>query len=815
MTCKHILAIFSLLSFPVAALSAKDIVTDTLGTVKAVAKTPAELLKGEVSGVRISSIDGNPNGELNVNVRGLNTLRGDSQPLWIVDGAVIGNSVNQNLNAFFLSGGYNSAGIALPDYSERSYISPLGNFGWLNPYEIESIEIVKDMSAASRYGITGANGVIIVRTRKSVYGERNIRWSSNVGVSFRPKVGEAFRSGIFHSHDLGISGVVGNNSRYNISGFVRQDVGAVRGSDSVNGGFAVGFETEANNIFHFGLNSFLAYGNSNSAGGTNWIGAPSTMTVSRYPDSFPKDSVNGWLDDYEDNAVNYRSVNSVWLKINFLRGFWFKATGGMDYQNQNRYLWYGDGTSFGTNFSGAAGILNNSLFSYNATGELCFERNFALRHHFEASLAADFNGYTNRTNSMCGTEFDLPYLKALGLSSSASIHAIRKFTRNYNDLGGYARLAYDFAGYAGVDATVRLDRNSRFDGGPEVYPGVDAYFNFGKLFLKKGQAVSSLRIDGGYGWAGRETVLPYEYLSSYISNVPSIDAETEWYFDGLNRLLSKEYNIGFGIGFMEDRFNLKFRFYDKKTEDDFKVYNFGKEISGLWTESGESQIFQERMSSLRNMGVEIDADLQVMKTRNIEWRLYGYANWNKNTVLSLDALDADGAGVSRGVYTAANIEGRPIGCAWGYRLDGEGNRLSDTAEDLGNTLPRLYGSAGTTVRVFGLTLDAKISAVGGFSIINANKVFEAWKNDISSAYLERGEYVRLENLSASYDIPLKLRWIKGFRVNLAARNLLTFTKYGGWNPDVNSFGVRVRSNGVDYGSFPLCRSLVLGLNVKF
>lgn len=170
MTCKHILAIFSLLSFPVAALSAKDIVTDTLGTVKAVAKTPAELLKGEVSGVRISSIDGNSNGELNVNVRGLNTLRGDSQPLWIVDGAVIGNSVNQNLNAFFLSGGYNSAGIALPDYSERSYISPLGNFGWLNPYEIESIEIVKDMSAASRYGITGANGVIIVRTRKAVSG---------------------------------------------------------------------------------------------------------------------------------------------------------------------------------------------------------------------------------------------------------------------------------------------------------------------------------------------------------------------------------------------------------------------------------------------------------------------------------------------------------------------------------------------------------------------------------------------------------------------------------------------------------------------
>ena len=134
-------------------MSAKSIVVDTLGGTKSVAASPAELLKGELSGVRVSSVDGSPNGLYNVNVRGLNTLRGDSQPLWIVDGAVIGSSINQNLNAFYLTGGSTINGDKLPDYSGRSYTYPVGNFAWLNPYDIESIEVLKDLSATSLYGM--------------------------------------------------------------------------------------------------------------------------------------------------------------------------------------------------------------------------------------------------------------------------------------------------------------------------------------------------------------------------------------------------------------------------------------------------------------------------------------------------------------------------------------------------------------------------------------------------------------------------------------------------------------------------------------
>ena len=568
MNSKRILAVICLLSLPAALMNAGDIVKDTTDFDRNVASSPAELLKGEISGVRVSSLDGNPNGAFNVNIRGLNTLRGDSQPMWIVDGAVIGSSVNHNLNAFYLNGDITINGDLLPDYSGRSYTAPVGNFRWLNPYEIESIEIVKDMSQAAIYGMQGANGVIIVKTRKASSDKRSIRLSSNVGVNFSTQDGEAFRTGINHMHDIGINGMFGSNSWYSISGFLHQNTGAVKRTDSMVGGLAVSMETMANRLFHFGFNSFLSYGDLLSTGGTNHIGAPSTMVLSRHPDAFTDDTVSGWLSDYDDRVRDYRTVNSVWLKINFLKILGLKLTGGMDYQNQTRYIWFGPGTSFGKEYSGAAGILNNSLCTYNFKGELDFNMNFSVRHSVHASLAFDMNGNLNRTNAMCGTDFGMPYLRSKGLSSSGSLHAIRKFSRDYNETGAYLTLGYGFNGYAGINGTVRYDYNSRFDQEPTIFPAADAFVDFKRIFLKDSRTVSSLKLSGGWGSAGKETVLPYEYLDFWIYGVPDVDAGTENYYDGVNRLISREYNVGIEAGLVDGRFSFALKYYDKETGEE-------------------------------------------------------------------------------------------------------------------------------------------------------------------------------------------------------------------------------------------------------
>lgn len=106
---------------------------------------------------------------------------------------MIGSSVNHNLNAFYLNGGSTAKGDVLPDYSGRSYTSPVSSFGWLNPGDIASIEVIKDLSAAALYGMSGANGVIVIKTKRTSSTARNIyfrRMSASISPPKRGMLSE-------------------------------------------------------------------------------------------------------------------------------------------------------------------------------------------------------------------------------------------------------------------------------------------------------------------------------------------------------------------------------------------------------------------------------------------------------------------------------------------------------------------------------------------------------------------------------------------------------------------------------------------------
>lgn len=798
MNLKRILAAGCVMTAMTIPMSARNIDADMSEGVRSVASSPADLLRSELSGVRVSAVDGSAEGLLNVYVRGVNTLRGDSQPLWIVDGAIIGSSANDNLDAFYLSGGLTSNNEPLPDYSAQAYTSPTGGFGWINPYEVESIEVLKDISATAIYGMRGANGVVIVKTRKPKSGEYNIRLDSNVGVGSASKKGEAFKTGLLTTHSLGVDGVLGANSFYNVSGFVRYNNGTVRNSGSTAGGLSVNLETSANKILQFGISSRLAYGNYLSASGVNYISAPSMMLLSLYPDVFEDFSVGDYIRSHEDETVDYRTVNSVWLNVNILRNLKLRVSGGVDYQNQTRYIWYGKETPFGKKFNGAASILNNSLMSYNLKGELTYERSFAVTHHLYAALAYDLYGDENKTNAMCGTDYSNPALKSKGMTATGSVQQVRKFIRHYAQMGGYASAGYDYDGFAGVRGTVRCDYTMKYDKKGMWLPSAEAFVDFKKIFEELGP-VSTLKLVGGYGWAGREKVLPYQSLSAYILNVPEIEAGAEPYFDGLNRLVSKEYNVGFDLGFLDDRYNLSFKYYDKSTSDMFMVYDFGKKQVSQWVETGNWRVVEERLTSICNDGFELDADIRFIRGRNLMWAVRLNAAYNINSVSEIDEKDINvSAAVKDGCYVAEFNKGRSL------------------AEMLGHSsIPKVHGGFGTTFSLYGVTLDADFSAVAGFNVLNVCKMVQQETTLVSADVVEKGDYLRLDNLTVSYDVPLDVKWIKDFKVNLSAHNLFTIAGYSGWNPDVNCFGTTARAYGVDYGAFPLSRQFVMGVSFRF
>ena len=86
---------------------------------------------------------------------------------------------------------------------------------------------------------------------------------------------------------------------------------------------------------------------------------------------------------------------------------------------------------------------------------------------------------------------------------------------------------------------------------------------------------------------------------------------------------------------------------------------------------------------------------------------------------------------------------------------------------------------------------------------------------LSTKYVERADYLRLSQVGLKYNIPIRSKVIKGMSVRLSGHNLLTLTPYSGWNPDVNCFGASALTGGIDYGSYPIMRTYILGFNIKF
>ena len=801
-----------------------QVVTDTLEFSKSVSVTPASILKGKISGVRVSSTDGGPNSALNVNIRGINTIHGDSQPLWIVDGVMLSNGLNQNLDAFWQRGGFTTKGDPIPDYSELSYTSAMNLMAFINPYDIESIEVLKDASATAIYGSQGANGVILVKTKTPSEGAWNVRAAANCGVDFGNRTGNAFRPAVSGNYTAGVGGNV-NNVSYDVSAFFRNTNGVVPRTSSNYGGLKVSMETRANSVVWFGMSTLLGLGNFSNAAGPAYLGKPSTMMLSRYPDRFSGDSVDGWLDDFDDDVEDYRAVTSINLRINFTPNLYLKIDGGADINNNTRRIWYGQGTSFGARVNGAASIMTSTLFNYNGRALLSYNCYISGRHHLTANLSADAVGCKNKFGVMNGTTFDLPYLRARGLSAMSSSANAHKFTRHHVIWGVYGSVNYDFDGFFKINALYRGDFSPKYTGPKHIgYPELDAELNLHKIIFPEFKAVSDFVILGGYGTSGREEYVPYELLGNWMNEYPSIDAGTEVFHDGLQRLFTREWNAGIRLGFASGRVNLSAKYYNRQTKDNFDIYNFGKESGTyiIWATKGKVEYSSAAL--LRNSGFEFDFDAYILSGRTVSWSLFANASYNANRIVEAPASEMTGGSVGKNIYVNAFVPMRPAASFYGY-IDKEEGGLKDLNNDgeitdvdkviLGNPVPVVSASLGSTLSLYGATLDILFDGAFGHDIVNAGKMIVSGRSKLSSNYVEKGDYFRLSRLSVGYDIPLKSRIVKKLKVNVSALNLFTVTGYSGWNPDVNCFGSSVRTTGIDYGSYPTVRTVTLGLSCNF
>ena len=799
-----------LLALCAAPALAQTTVADSLGPGSGVWTNPAQMLQGRVSGVTVSATDGNPAGPVITRIRGLNSVRGVSEPLWIIDGAMLTSSAGQTFQPF-------------NDYGDFAYVPELSQMENLDMADIESIEVLKNTSATALYGMRGANGVIIIKTRRPDSESFGKRLVSNVGVGIPSVTGDGLDASVSHNHSFSLSSA-STRTGYRFSVFYKNANGVVERSNSNAAGIRVKFDTKANKVVWFGLNSAFSLANASSRSGSAWYGSPSQMLSLRgiaplaYNDPESANSLAGWNKDFDDDSQVFRTTDDFYLTLNFTPSLRWNNTVSLDMQDNTRYIWYGNGTAFGKADNGAAGISYASLFTLNMRSELSWGHWFG-KNNIKLLAAAGYSADWNKFNVMSGTNFFMHDMRARGLNLNESKRVIRYFARDLGAIFWQGKLSYSYSKFAGFDVSGRYESVRRYDSGrsfsDNLYPSASLWFDLHELLLKSSKTVSALRLEGGWGVAGRRHYVPYEMLPVFTGGgYPKVDLDYRGFYDGYDRIKSSEWNIFLKSSFARGRIDFSLGWYDKTTEDELSLYCYGEPRPTkptIWRKTPR-RLVQSQGSTISNKGIE--ADFAIRGGRAFKWRVSLDGAYNVNRLTKVDPGDARGFLLNQySMYATMNVEGHPVSSIYGFTVD-SGNTV--TGEGLlGDTVPVFTGGIGFTASYKGFSFALDAYAAAGHKILNLNRMLASGEEYVAAPFVEKGDYLRIGRASLGYDIPLRWKHVKALGVNVSANNLFTFTAYKGWNPEVNSFAATNLANGLDYGSYPLARLVMLGICLKF
>ena len=817
-TNKRYFSLLALAAMFSTAAYAGDVVKDTLGTTASSAKTVETLLQGQVAGVRVWSQDGSPMSASGVSIRGVNSLRGGQQPLYIVDGVMLNDSNSKNNDPLW-------------QYEGAAYATPLSQLSFLTPNDIESIEVLKNASATALYGSKGANGVIIITTKKVKSEKPVIAWDSNLEIA-APNVADDTQVGISHNHRVMFGGAK-NNSTYTLSGYFRDDNYVIPGTGSMKGGLRASFETKANPVVWFGLNSNVSVGTTEETAAATWYGNDSYTINMRNPNS----SVDNWAVDYDDDAIDFRAVNSMCLKLNLAKGFSFKFDLGTDFMSHLRSFWWGLKTNIGKEYNGMAANVRTSVFAYNASGVFDYSAFIANNHKLSVSLGAQALGNMEMLNTVNGNNFFDHALRANGLSLAGSKAKLHKFNLDNFTLGMFGALSYNYKDIVGADVAYRTDYTPLY-GNWRMYPSVSAYWDIKNTFFKSADIVSSLKVNAGYGESGRQEAMPYALFGNYTAgSYLQLEDGAHAFHDGLTYQHSKEWNVSLALGLLNDRFTIEAGYYQRRTDDQLDLFSTGEQfvnvpevddeeiVEGegddvvddtpvvgevLFWQYADRKVVSSQRSTVANDGVELSLNAVPVQTKDWTWAINLNGAYNFSRIAKLDAADQGGKGIGNfagapSIVASANIEGSPVS-----------SFVDENGDILGNPTPKYYYGVSSALRWKDLTLDILADGAAGYNILNLNQMYLNNAGKVTGTYVENGDFFRIARVSLAYNIPVKnVKWMEAFKVFATASNLAVFSSYTGWSPDVNSYAASNFHLGMDYGSYPAARSFVLGLSIKF
>lgn len=864
----------------VAAIGAKDFN-------KGVITSTEQLLQGRVAGVAVTQSNGEPGSGINVRIRGTSSVRGGNGPLFVVDGVPLaGNDV---------SGGGSAGGLG-----SSSARNPL-NF--LNPDDIASMDILKDASATAIYGARGANGVVLITTKKGK-GKGSVDYSYSLGLSSITKKydllspeayvaaggtnngartdwqDQAFRTAKTNQHNLSFSGGEnGSNYRFSMGYFDQEGIIQNSGIKRLSGSFSGGKKF---------INDKLTVGASVNFAKTTDTGVPVTDNAGFSGDLlgsilksnptnkvYNADGTPAQTTSVEPNPVailqytkdftnTLRLLGNINAEYEILKGLKFKTVLGIDQSISarksafSRLLVAADIDKVGQLYLSDIEVENRLMENY-----FTYNKDFG-QVTFDGLLGYSYQSFDYYNKNSQATNFRVDDLNLMINNISSSNNAdgkgsiIQGSNSNFNELQSYfGRVNVGINDRYLLTATLRADGSTRFGSGNKYgyFPSFAAKWRLIEEDFVPKNVFSDLGLRVGFGVTGNQEIPHNLYTERQRYGGASIgNGGTNLNNGGLSSVAfpnpdlkwesTAQINVGLDYAFLNNRISGSLEYYSKNTNDLLiQVQSAQPAISPF--------VWSNLNADIINSGVEISVNGIVVDKNDFGFEINANAAFNKNTVKNLlgtyDTGAISGQGLT-GAFAQRIASGQPLYAFFlrefgGY--DEAGNSIYPGGDfqrflDGKSPIPTVTGGLTLNLRYKRFDLSTFFNGVFGNYIYNntANAYFtqgsfangrnvttdvigngEGALNapDVSTRFLEKGDFVRLQNLNLSYRLNTGESAFRNVRFFVTGQNLLLFTKYKGQDPEVNTNKAigGVPSLGIDYTAYPRARTVTFGASLSF
>lgn len=835
------------------------------------------ILQGRTPGVEVTATSGMPGASMKVRVRGTTSINKSSDPLYVIDGIISSSGLDginpsdiqsmeilKDASSTAIYGSRGSNGVILITTKQGSegkaqvtFDASVGlstvrkQYDLLNAYEY----------ATALNDIRGSSTISAEDLEAYKNGTKGINWTDLLT-----------RTGITQDYRLAISG--GNEKvKYLISGNVLDQEAITIMSDYKRYGIRANIDSEVKPWLTISAKLNASSLHKHNEGGANWLHVtnfsptmelkdPETGVYNTDPYNMVGSNPYGEIVVNNSDSYSYNLNANLTLLFKIMKGLTLSVQGGYDYDNSPSYSFRSKLDSPGAiNSASNTSALHNY---WQNTNNLTWQKQFG-DHSFTAMAVWEISRSWDSQLKGTGSNLNNESVGYWNLGNAAIRDASNSYTE-FSLTSGIVRANYDYKKRYFITAALRADGSSKFQGDNKwgYFPSAAIAWDIAQeSFMSNQHVLDQLKLRASFGVTGNQDIAAYSTLgmlsgASYGWGT-STSSTGYWgnQFATPDITWEKTYQYDLGLDLSLGGFNITVDWFKKQTKDllfqkQVPKYNGG---GTYWVNQGK----------LNNTGVEMSLTTFPVKGA-VTWETSLNASYVKNEVADLAGDDF--------VLTANYSDlggpmqimkpGYPMGSFYVYQwkgFDDKGANLyqkadgslttNPTSDDLvvkGQASPKWTVGWNNTVTWKNWTLNVFFNAATGYDRLNISRFmaasmtgvsrfitlrdayFKGWDHVANKAdalypsltntdnksyansdfWLEDASFIKLKNISLSYRIPRRVLKFASVQLSVSAQDLFTITRYKGMDPEVYT-----SYDGLDYGAYPIPRTITFGAKIRF